>query len=411
MARNSDDTSFNDEDRVPSWHPDHSVESLINLVRTGRVEKVALVGAGVVGALTAHFVLMAAREVGREVRIVLIDDGRGGASDGSGAWHMPFANPDTRVATWARRSFVEWPEILGEAGLSGFREAMPSLFVSRLQDGVPVPDGHPGRATPIDPADFDLPFWHRGMWIDDGSVISSCTLMPRWRQALEADPSVIVVRNHVRGPADVVTLSETYGVDVVVVAAGARTRFVIGEGREGDQRFDADFGVLVHGELEALPEMFKHVVVMDEDLNHELTYSIPHLRCGHVWFGGVCNEILDEEADMEDILAANRDIAVAPDFARDHLLAVHDRIRERMPMLAPALPADPLAPGSYWFGLRPRASKVIAEWQLVGSLPMLVIGGMGGSGFTIGPAVVSDALRLPLPEGHQIHPGNTRTED
>jgi glycine/D-amino acid oxidase-like deaminating enzyme len=151
---------------------------------------------------------------------------------------------------------------------------------------------------------------------------------------------------------------------------------------------------------------------MDEDLDEELTYSIPHHECGHVLFGGICGIDVEEALEFEQIRAGNTDLTMAPDFARIAIDQVYARIHERMPTLARALPTDPTQPGAYWFGLRPRASRVITEWQPSIGAPRLVIGGLGGSGFTIGPAVVLDALRLPLPpESQVLLPGNTKAEE
>lgn len=376
--------------------------SLAALVRSGQVGRVVVVGAGAAGALTTEMLLNIAERAGRSLRLVVVDDGFYGPSVGSGGWFMPFANPDPNVERWSRDSFEMWDIVLANAGLSAFRRRMPSVFVSN-RERIPIPAGHPGQVSPIEPESLDLGFWSKGAFLDDGAVLSTCALMPTWRRRLAAHPSVISVTNHLTGPEDVTAIAESFNADAVIVTAGPRTRFLL-----DDDRVQGDFGVLLRGPLDRLPELYKHIVVMDEDYNHELTYSIPHHECGHVLFGGVCGIDVDEAREFEQIRMGNQDLSIAPDFARTAIDEVYTRIRDRMPALVGALPADPTQPGAYWFGLRPRAARVITEWRPSTRVPMLVIGGLGGSGFTIGPSVVLDALHLPLPPESQIRPGNTR---
>jgi glycine/D-amino acid oxidase-like deaminating enzyme len=407
MALDHESTSASDHTSESSLvHPAQYTNSLAALMRSGRIGRVVVVGAGAAGLLTTEMLLGMAEHARAPLRVVLVDDGFYGPSVGSGGWFMPFANPDPRVERWSQDSFDMWDTVLTNAGLAAYRRRMPSLFVSNRRDGVPIPPGHPGHSSPIDPDVFDLRFWARGAYIDDGAVLSTCALMPTWRRRLAAHPSVVTVTNHLDGPDDISAIAESFSADVVIVTAGPRARFLL-----DDERVQGDFGVLLRGPLDRLPEMYKHIVIMDEDLDEELTYSIPHHQCGHVLFGGICGIDVDEAWEFEQIRAGNTDLTVAPDFARAAIDAVYARIHERMPALAPALPIDPTQPGAYWFGLRPRASRVITEWRPATGAPMLVIGGLGGSGFTIGPGVVLDALRLPLPPECQVRPGNTKAEE
>lgn len=401
-----DHESANPSDHTSDFWLAHSsskyTNSLAALVRSGQVGRVVVVGAGAAGVLATEMLLGMAERARQSLRIVLVDDGLHGPSVGSGGWFMPFANPDPNVERWAYDSFEMWDTVLADAGLGIFRQRMSSVFVSNREQ-IPIPAGHPGRSSPIDPEVLDLKFWDRGAYIDDGAVLSTCALMPTWWRRLAAHPSVVTVTNHLTGPGDINAIAESFSADAVVVAAGPRARFLL-----DDDRVQGDFGVLLRGPLDRLPELYKHIVIMDEDYDHELTYSIPHHRCGHVLFGGVCGIDVDEAREFEQVRAGNRDLTMAPDFARTAIDQVYARIRERMPALSSALPTDPTQPGAYWFGLRPRAARVISEWRPSTGAPMLVIGGLGGSGFTIGPGVVLDALRLPLPPESQILPGNTR---
>lgn len=373
-------------------HSPDAPYSLSAQIHSGQTTRILIGGAGLIGALTATQLLDDAESAGVPLTVIVVDDGLGGPSDGSGGWHMPFANPDPRVGQWARDSFDMWGPMLDRAGLSKFRRRTPSIMVSRRAE-VPLPDGHPGHATFLHDLDeWGLEFWDQAQYIDDGSVISACALMPRLRRWLEAHPSVVMVNSRLTHPGDLDAIADSFSADAVVVTVGLQARFLL-----GDERVEGDFGVLLRGPIDQLPEMYKHVVIMDEDFDHELTYSIPHRKCGHVLFGGKCGDIVDAHYEVEQIRAGNADLSAAPDFARAAIDEVYDRIRERMPALAAALPADPRQPGAYWFGLRPRAARVITEWRTNTGTPTLVIGGLGGSGFTIGPAVVRDALRLPMP--------------
>jgi glycine/D-amino acid oxidase-like deaminating enzyme len=145
--------------------------------------------------------------------------------------------------------------------------------------------------------------------------------------------------------------------------------------------------------------LYKRLAIMDEDNEGELTYSLPHRECGHVLLGGISEAMLTELFEWEQLWGGMTDFSKAPKYARDAIDGVYERIRQRLPKIAPALPRT-LEQGTYWFGARPAHGRVITEWvspHETWGIPVLHIGGLGGSGFTITPAVISDALQLPRP--------------
>ncbi|MDI9933160.1 FAD-dependent oxidoreductase [Rhodococcus sp. IEGM 1354] len=349
--------------------------------------KLVVVGFGYMSAVFTCKVLADQRLHRYPLEILVVHDGLDVASDLSGGFLMPFLSSDTKNPDRATQSFHD-TEFLDDAGLSHYRDPLQTLFVSQ-EEQVYVPPGHPGRATIIDPSDYGLPAYSLGAHLDEGGVLSMCALMPRLRAYIAAHASVRVLRRTVHSIFDVTELAADFGATTVCIAAGARARFLLNR----DIPY-GDLGVLLRGSYDDLSEIHKRFVIMDEDSEARLAYMIPHRECRHALFGGTTGTLLTEESDWIALREGQIDLRRAPGYARDAMRDIRERILDQMPVLAPALPKN-YEPGTYAFGIRPRAARVIVErltYDLTHGLDVVHINGLGGSGITIAPAVAQEAL-------------------
>ncbi|WP_216894053.1 FAD-dependent oxidoreductase [Nocardia alni] len=364
-------------------------------LRTGRA---VVVGHGIVGHQVVYELFSAGRRASRPIEILWVADrhDRRIASFGASGCHMPFLNRDPRAAEWARRSFQRW-DMLYELGFGDLLGHAETVFLTR-EDRVELPPGHPGTARMAAPADFS-PFYHRAAVLDSGSVVSACALMPRLFRAVSDLPGVTALPRHLSDIGDLLTMTVEFGAELACVAAGDRAQFLLGE-----RRIEGDFGALLLIDLHKVPEPFDRMVLMDQDREHELTYSVPHRACGHVCLGGVSGRLVTEPEEYEELARGLDDPARVPRYVVDAIHEIRDRVLERLPVFGPALAA-----GDYlsWYGLRPAAERAIAEWvpwSRTGNLGVLHLGGLGGSGFTLTPAFVTDGMNIRRPtQGIETH--------
>ncbi|QIS11466.1 FAD-dependent oxidoreductase [Nocardia arthritidis] len=386
------DVSFKHiEDREP--------ESLIETaLRTGRV---VVVGHGIVGHQIVYSLFSAARRASSPIQILWIADRHDHriASFGATGWHMPFLHGDPRIATWARRSFLNWP-MLTELGFGNFLARTESVYLTR-ERGVHIPAGHPGTAMSSDPTAYSAPFYRRANFLDDGSIISTCSLMPKLYAAVEKLPGVTTRLLHLRDLGELLAVTAEFGAEIACVAAGDRAQFLL-----GDKRIEGDLGILLLVDIRKVPAPFDRIVLMDQDRDHELTYSIPHRACGHVCLGGASGRLVTEPEEYDELERGLADPARAPGYITEAVREIRDRVFERFPAFGPALAGSEIR---YWYGLRPSAERAIAEWVprgITGHIGVLHLGGLAGCGFTVVPAFVADglAIRRPTP-GMEAHLG------
>ena len=367
--------------------PGQSIDSLLRESR--EPVHLLVVGAGIAGLTAVVKVLNLARDYRCDLKITLVYDADECTSSASGGLEFPFISSDPRTAGWAMRSFEDI-EVADTTGLGEYRHRNTMLVVGQKE--IHLPPGHAGNAQNIDPQDYGLGFYPYGKRLDAGAINSTCELIPKLRSWVSEQPEVSVQRLHLRHIHHLIRYGRDVEATAVIVAAGDRARFLV-----GDTMISGDIGVLLNGALDQIPELYRHGAIMDEDKDSELTYMIPHQKCGHAKFGGVAGHEITEPWEWEEIRRGNLDLAAAPEFVRDAIEEIADRIHQRMPVLAAALPARPTDPGQYWIGIRPRSASVAIDWlpdeMMLDDLPILHIGGLGGSGFTITYAVVDDALR------------------
>jgi hypothetical protein len=373
---------------------------LASTLRTGRA---VVVGHGITGHHVVHRLVTESRRVSRPIRILWVADhhDRRIASFGASGWHMPFLERDPRIAAWARRSFRSW-NMLSELGFGDYRADAPSVLLTR-EDSVRIPSGCPSVPVPVDPGEFSASFYRRAAYLADGAVISSCTLMPKLYRAVAQLPEVTPVRRHIHDLGELLQITADFRAEVVCVAAGDRAQFLL-----DDKRVEGDLGVVLLADLARVPEPLDRIVLMDNDRSDELTYSIPHRACGHVCLGGSSGRLITEPEEYSELGRGFTDPARVPSYVTALVEEIRDRILQRLPVLRPALASGAY---QYWYGLRPLAERVIAEWiprSRSGSVGVLQLGGLGGSGFTVAPAFVEDglALRRPTPrmESHLGRP-------
>ncbi|MFG1793219.1 FAD-dependent oxidoreductase [Nocardia sp. NPDC049149] len=366
-----------------------------------RTLRAVVIGHGIAGHQIVYELFSAGRRACRPIEILWVADRHDHriASFGASGWHMPILSGDPRTVAWAHRSFRRW-NMLSDLGFGDFLARIESVFLSR-EPHIRLPHGHPGNAATADPADFAASFYSRATRLDDGSIISTCTLMPRLYQKVSRLPGVTPRVRHLRDLADLLDITAEFGAEVACVAAGDRAQFLL-----GDKRIEGNFGLLLLVDLSKVPAPFDRIVLVDKDRDHELTHSIPHRACGHVCLGGAAGRLITEPEEYAELEHGLGDVTRAPRYVIEAMQGIRDRLLERFPLLGPAL-AD--GDYRYWYGLRPAAERAIAEWvprSSTGHIGVLHLGGLGGAGFTITPAFVEDGLRLRRPtEDIETHLG------
>ncbi|MGN2642363.1 FAD-dependent oxidoreductase [Nocardia takedensis] len=364
-------------------------------LRTGRA---VVVGHGIVGHQVVYELSSAARHAGTSIQILWIADrhDKHVASFGASGWHMPFlqdrpGTDDARIAEWARRSSGRW-RMLSDSGLDDFSARTPSVLLTRERDVEPRYED-PGAAVAIDPADLSLPFYSRATYATGGSVVSTCTLMPRLFRELSGLPGVRPMVRHLGDIDELLEVTADFGAEVAYVAAGDRAQFLL-----DDKRVEGDLGVELRADLSKVPAPFDRIALVDNDHDHALTYSVPHRSCGHLCVGGTFGRFVTEAEEYVELAQGLDEPTRAPRYITQIVEEVRGRALERLPVLSPAL-----AKGSYriWYGLRPVAERVIAEWLpriRTADIGVLHVGGLGNLGFTITPALVGDSLDISRPD-------------
>ncbi|WP_280274467.1 FAD-dependent oxidoreductase [Nocardia wallacei] len=371
---------------IEAFEPETFVETAL---RTGRA---VVVGHGITGHQVVYDLVAAGRRAAKPIRVLWIADRHDQrvASFGACGWHMPFLTGDPRVAAWAQRSLRGW-HMLSELGFGDYVTRAESVFLTRERHRR-LPAGCPGNAIAADPLDFSAPFYSRATFVDDGSIISTCALMPRLHDAVGGLPGVTPLVRHLRDLDELLGVTAEFGAEVACVAAGDRAQFLL-----DDKRIEGDLGVLLLVDAAKVPAPFDRIVLRDEDRDHELTYSIPHRACGHICLGGASGRLVTEPevyAELEDGIT---DPARAPRYITETVEEIRDRVLERLPVFGAALDDGDYR---FWYGLRPAAERAVAEWlprSNTGHIGVLHLGGLGGSGFTVVPAFVEDGLSIGRP--------------
>lgn len=346
------------------------------------MEHIVVIGAGVLGLIAAEDLLHDAERTGSAISISIVADRFGPETDSaSGGAMLPFLSPEPRIPGWTSRSERWWTSVFLDRHPEFVRyfPAHGTLLVSRHERPVLVP-GHLGTEHLTSPERFGLGHYYRSAaWQSNGRVINTCALLRDWVESLEADPRVTFVR----GTFTRRSLSEyaaSVDAQMVVLAPGYRA---MDPDLLADPEMAAVEGILLLGPSLSGASIHSNYFVVDEDDSSELTYTIPHEACtGHgLMVGGSADEQPWAGLSGESGLTKDQ-VAV-----RDGILA---RARERFPDLRD------WEPTGVWVGYRPSRDRVMTgplEPDLLDGIPTVGVFGTGGSGWTIGPAAVEDALR------------------
>ncbi len=376
---------------LPSGHSE-AIEPETFMETASRTGRAVVVGHGIVGHQVVYELFRAGERAGKTIHIRWIADRHDNrvTSFGASGWHMPFLTGDPRASAWARESFLRW-DMLSNLGFDEYLTRAETVFLTRDPDSR-LPAGYPGAARTVRPADLSASFYRRATKLDDGSVISTCALMPALYRKVSRLPGVEPLVRHLRDIDELLKLTEEFGAGIACVAAGDRAQFLL-----DDRRIEGDFGAQLLIDMRRVPSQFHDLVLMDQDRDHELTYSVPHRACGHICLGGTSGRLITEPEEYEDLARGFENLARAPRYVTKAIREIRDRVLERLPVFGPAL-----ADGDYqtWYGLRPAAERAIAEWlpwSSTGQFGVLHLGGLGGSGFTVTPAFVADGLAMRRP--------------
>lgn len=351
---------------------------------------VVVVGAGIVSCLFVYSVLSAAEARGIDVEIVWVFDrsGQATASGIAGAFHSPFASKDPRLADWARRSFAD-VRMLTELGLLAYVHKTPSLFLSKAEF-PPVPQGSPGPVLPRDPSKMGFPYYASAAFLPTGRVFSTNKLMDEIVAKLKVRNGVKVVEQYLPNPESLVLIARSHGARVVLAGPGFTASDLF-----PSSEVEGDLGVLLRARAEDVPPIFREMVIMDEDDITRPTYSIPQTACGVVGFGGTTSNRFTWPADFA---GAHGEDGSRQDAILDAVSGEAKEIRLRVLERFPDVEAISSRNYETVFQFRPAAARVILEVvKDVAAYQGLIVvhaNGLGGSGYTIAPAVVQDALKL-----------------
>lgn len=332
-----------------------------------------------------------ASAVGLSVTVLVHRPGDDTASR-SGGLSLRYASTDPRSDAWTARSSVI-AAVLADRHphLRPFIGTTAALLVSRRASVA----GYRGHV--VDPSTWGLPYEH-GLLHDTGPLWDPCGLLPRWPTALAAHPGVRLLElpERVSSLDDLTVLHDLYGAGTTVACLGLGAHVL------GDTRLGGRLGVLVRGPLPVGTVHAERAVIDDDDPRWP-RYTVPHRssgpggsgRDGHLHVGGTYLPV-DDPADWDDP-------ARLRERAHAELPALLADAGERFPALAGWRPDR-----GPWWGIRPVRDTValgrVAE-DLVGGRDVVVSHGWGGSGWTIGPAVVEEVARSLLPGPRTGPPG------
>lgn len=353
------------------------------------MEHIVVFGAGAIGLIAIEALLHNADRTGSAISIFVAADRFGAETDSaSGGALLPFLSDEPRVPGWTLRSERWWTTVFLQRHpeFSRYFPAHGTLLVSRHERPVQVP-GHLGTEHLTSPERFGLGYYRSVAWQSNGRIINTCSLLSDWVASLEADPRVTFVRGTFTR-ASLSQFARTVDADLVVLAPGYRA---MDPHLVADPEVAALEGILLVGPPLSGASIHSNYFVVDEDDSCELTYSIPHQACKQhgLMVGGSAVERPWSALSIESGLTSDQ-VTIQNE--------VLERARERFPDLRD------WEPTGVWVGYRPSRQHVKTgplDPAFLDGLPTVAIYGTGGSGWTIGPAAVEDALltRAAVTEG------------
>jgi len=358
-------------------------------------KKCGVIGGGIAGTLITAVVQEAALSHGVDVQTHwAFDSKENTASTRAGAYHAPFNTSDPRMGEWATKSW-SMLDLYERMGVGHLINEAKTLYLSNLTP-MPLPQGLPGAVVEMNPADlgFGANYVNAAL-VERGRVFSPPALMPALHSSLAQNQNILVdSQRHFRDIEDIVAWARKRDLQAVFVAAGASSGTLLGH-----ERIVGSLGVLVH--VPMAPELGLHndIVVMDEDHDETLSYTIPAPALGTIGVGGTVHRTFDLPYSpgaeyTDDFKYFNEWVAYE---AQQEAKLIRARVGARFPLMREALASSKL---KVTHGLRPHAAEVILRVlppQATGGVFVAEIGGLGGSGITIAPALALEALGLPCP--------------
>lgn len=376
--------------------PPRSLTMIEHAVRSGRV---LVVGGGLAGILTAFQVLKAGPESKTPIEVHWAFDNQSDtASYEAGAYFAVFASEDKRCGPWAQRSWTLGPQLFEGLGVAEIPTEIPTLYVSN-EWPMPLPPGLPSAPHYLKPSKYGLGgAYDYAALVKKGRVFSPRKLLPAMTGNLEAMPGVFTYKNtHFRDIEDIRRFCNEMDITTVFVCAGAGAGRLLGH---VEPEVQGSLGLLIRLKMRESFKFHNDTVVMDEDDDGELSYSIPAPGTGMIGVGGTVQELYEYPyspgaSDVPDHREQRAQIAAQ---AEEEFEAIRERVMKKFPLLRSALRQATMADAAY--ALRPYATGVILRvlpTSITGDLIVAEISGLGGSGYTIGPAVTQDALHLLVP--------------
>jgi hypothetical protein len=377
--------------------PDHSNPPAQRTLLDESLEKrkCGVIGGGITGTLITAIAQEAAYSAGVDMDTHwAFDSSEDTASTRAGAYHAPFNTSDPRMGAWATRawSMLDLYERMGAGHLIHEAE---TLYLSNLTP-IPLPQGLPGEVIEVDPATIGFGGSYTGAaFVKRGRVFSPPALMPALHESLAQNRNIHVEnQRHFRDTEDVVTWARKLGVGVVFVAAGASSGTLLGH-----ENIVGSLGVLVHVPMHPDLGIHNDTVVMDEDHDESLAYTIPAPARGTIGVGGTVHRTFDMPySPGAEYTEDFRNFKEWVEYeAQQEAKLIRARVGTRFPLMRKALGRSDL---KMTYGLRPQAADVILRvlpTEQTDGIVIAEVGGLGGSGITIAPAVAAEALSLPFP--------------
>lgn len=373
--------------------------SLTMIERAADNGRVLVVGGGFAGILTAFQVRQAGQDSNTPIEVHWAFDNQSDtASNEAGAYFAVFASTDKRCGPWAQRSWTLGPQLFEGLGVADIPTEVSTLYVSNRLP-MPLPPGLPSPAIPVKPAKYGLggAYDHAAL-VKKGRVFSPRKLLPAMTRNLEAMPGVFTYKNtHFRDIEDIRRFCSELDITTVFVCAGAGAGRLLGH---VEPEVQGSLGLLIRLPMRDSFKFHNDTVVMDEDDDGELSYSIPAPGTGMIGIGGTVQHLYEYpySPGASDVPDHREQRALITAQAELEFESIRDRVMKKFPLLRSALRRATMADTSY--ALRPYAAGVILRvlpTSITGELIVAEISGLGGSGYTIGPAVTQDALKLVVP--------------
>lgn len=344
------------------------------------MEHTVVFGAGVMGLSATEALLQHAALNGVATTVTIVADRFGDQTDSkSGGAVMPFLNSDPRVPKWTRESAHWYTEVLParRPTLTKYLVRHGTLLASRRDRPIEVP-GHLGAEHLVSPVEFGLGSFYRSAACHmDGLIINTCALLPEWTRLLESDPQVRMVRGTFTR-STLAQLARRLQATRVIFAPGYRAQ---DPHLADDGEVAAVEGILLSGKAVSPGSCHSQYFVVDEDDSDELTYTIPHTACSthKLIVGGSAVEVPWRALPEEQRLTRQHDRLI------DEIL---DRVQKRFPDLR-------WQPQDVWIGYRPARNQMrcgLMDLDFLDGIPTVALYGSGGSGWTIAPGAVREAL-------------------